>query len=46
LRTVMSIELDAGYKDSYAFVHGAWKAMERTETAAGVDEPVETGVMG
>jgi hypothetical protein len=30
LRTVMSIELDAGYKDSYAFVHGAWKAMEQT----------------
>lgn len=29
LRTVMSVELDAGYKDSYAFVHGAWKAMER-----------------
>jgi hypothetical protein len=46
LRTVMSIELDAGYKDSYAFVHGAWKAIERTEVAMRVDEPVETGVMG
>ena len=31
LRTVMSIELDAGYKDSYAFVHGAWQAMEREQ---------------
>jgi hypothetical protein len=46
LRTVMSIELDAGYKDSYVFVHGAWKAMEWTEMAMGVDERVETGVMG
>ena len=32
-RTVMSVELDAGYKDSYAFVHGAWKAMEREQFA-------------
>jgi hypothetical protein len=46
LRTVMSIELDAGYKDSYAFVYGAWKAMERIEMAMSVDERVETGVMG
>ena len=46
LCTVMSIELDVGYKDSYAFVYGAWKAMERTEKEMGVDERVETGVMG
>jgi hypothetical protein len=46
LRTVMSIEFDVGYKDSYAFVHGAWKAIERAEMARGVEEPVEPGVMG
>jgi hypothetical protein len=45
-RTVMFIMLDAGYKDSYAFVHGAWKAMEQADMARGASEPADTGVLG